>query len=102
MKSYSVFKKVLNGQNVDTAQYLDTTSFETAVVSVTGYDTPDGTVTVYDVPNVVDEQAKPVLLFTYATPTTTKTYVGPCGGGLKVVLASNTNAGTVDVEVVLK
>lgn len=102
MKSYSVFKHIFDGQATDATQYLDTTSFETAIVSVTGTGGPDGTVTVYDVPNVVEEQAKPVLLFTYATPTTTKTYVGPCGGGLKFVLASNTNGATVDVEVVLK
>lgn len=67
-----------------------------ATVSVTS-GSPDGTVTGY----VLGPKGEPITVFTYATPTTTKSYRGPAISKFSVVLSGNTT-GKVTVTGVCK
>jgi len=101
MESYCTYKRVFEAQGSNTTTVLDTKDFGFAVVSITGNSTPDGTVNVYTLPSAVEYTSNAVNVITYATPTTTKQFVGFPAGALKFELTGNTT-GNVDVEVVLK
>lgn len=90
---------VFSGQDVPKSVAVDTTGYQTALVTIwAASGTPNGTVTIYSAP---PNGAPLVSLTSYATPTTAKTFRGPVGAGLVIVLAGN-STGTVSTSVVLK
>ena len=83
--------------NVETA--VDTTGAASAVVSIwAASGTPDGTVRIIYLPLGSPTY---VTLATYAMPTSVKSFRGPVGEGLRLVLTGNTT-GTVGAVAVLK
>lgn len=101
METYGIYKRIFDAQGTNTTQVLDAKDFSIAIVSVTGNSTPDGTVNVYTIPSAVEYTTNKVNVIAYATPTTTKQFIGFPNGALLFELTGNTT-GNVDVEVVLK
>ena len=90
---------VWTGQATNTSTAVASDGYQTAQVTIwakTG--SPDGTVKVY---SQAPAGAPLVLLATYATPTTAKTFRGPAGTSLVLAL-SGMSTGTVGAVVVLK
>ena len=90
---------VWTGQATNTSTAVASDGYQTAQVTIwakTG--SPDGTVRIY---SQAPSGAPLVLLATYATPTTAKTFRGPAGTGIVVALSGNTT-GTVGAVAVLK
>lgn len=102
METTGLYKRVFTAQGSDTTAILETKDYALAVVSITGNSTPDGTVNVYSLPSGVEytTYSSPACI-TYATPTTTKQFVGYPMGALLFELTGN-STGDVDVFVVLK
>lgn len=90
---------VWTGQATNTSTTVLTDGYATAQVTIWAKSgSPDGTAKVYLVP---PNGAPLVLLATYATPTTAKTFRGPAGTSLVLALSGMTT-GTVGAVVVLK
>ncbi|MDQ5976067.1 MAG: hypothetical protein QG661_3276 [Actinomycetota bacterium] len=90
---------VWTAQATNTSASVETSGYQTAQVTfwaVSG--SPDGTARVY---SAAPNGAPLVLLATYATPSTAKTFRGPAGTGIVVTLTGMTT-GTVGAVVVLK
>lgn len=90
---------IWTAQATNTSASVDTAGYGEAQVTfwaVSG--SPDGTARVYLQP---PSGAPLVLLATYATPTTAKTFRGPAGTGIVVTLTGMTT-GTVGCVAVLK
>ncbi len=90
---------VWTAQATNTSSTVVTDGYQTAQVTFWGASgSPDGTARVYLVP---PNGAPLVLLATYATPSTAKTFRGPAGTSLVLALSGMTT-GTVGATVVLK
>lgn len=90
---------VWTAQATNTSTTVLTDGYQTAQVTIwAASGSPDGTARVYLVP---PNGAPLVLLATYATPTTAKTFRGPVGTSLVLAL-SGMSTGTVGASVVLK
>lgn len=90
---------VWTAQATNTSTTVLTDGYQTAQVTFWAKSgSPDGTAKVYNVP---PNGAPLVLLATYATPTTAKTFRGPAGTSLVLAL-SGMSTGTVGAVVVLK
>lgn len=89
---------VWTDQATNASTTIDTSQAREAQVTVWGSSgSPDGTVKVF----VISPDGQWVLVSTYATPTTAKTYRGPTGTRLGFSLTGNTT-GRVSVAVLLK
>lgn len=93
------FSQLWDNQPTNTTTWFPTSGGTELQVSVIGNSTPDGTVTIYTCPQRV--VASCVVVATYATPTTAKTYVGTSTPFVYVTLTGN-STGNVDLLVVLK
>jgi len=90
---------VWTGQATNVSTAVASDGYQTAQVTFWAKSgSPDGTAKVYLVP---PNGAPLVLLATYATPTTAKTFRGPAGTSLVLALSGMTT-GTVGAVVVLK
>ena len=90
---------VWTGQATNISTAVASDGYQTAQVTIWAKSgAPDGTVRVY---SQAPAGAPLVLLATYATPTTAKTFRGPAGTGIVVALSGNTT-GTVGAVAVLK
>ncbi len=90
---------VWTAQATNTSTTVLTDGYQTAQVTIwAASGSPDGTARVYLVPPA---GAPLVLLATYATPTTAKTFRGPAGTSLVLALSGMTT-GTVGCVAVLK
>lgn len=90
---------IWTAQATNTSKSVQTAGYGEAQITVwAASGSPDGTVSIYNAP---PSPAPLVLLATYATPTTAKTFRGPAGTTLIVALSGNTT-GTVGAVAVLK
>lgn len=91
-------KALLTAQATDTSVSVSASGYQVAVVTVwAASGSPDGTVRIYS----SAPGAPLVLLATYATPSTAKSFRGPVDASLVVALTGNTT-GTVSAVAVLK
>ena len=89
---------VWSAQGANTSTSIATAGLSPAQITIWAVSgTPDGTVKIF---NDAGGGAPLLLLKTYATPTTAKTFIGPCGPNLVVTLTGNTT-GTVGLTAVL-
>lgn len=93
------FSQLWDNQATNTTTFFPISGGDELQVTVIGNSTPDGTVTIYTCPQRV--VASCVVVSTYATPTTAKTFVGTSQPFVYVTLTGNTT-GNVDLLVVLK
>lgn len=90
---------VWTGQATNISTAVASDGYQTAQVTIWAKSgSPDGTVRVY---SQAPAGAPLVLLATYATPTTAKTFRGPAGTDIVVALSGNTT-GTVGAVAVMK
>ena len=90
---------IWTAQATNASKAVQTAGYGEAQVTVwAASGSPDGTVSIYNAPPA---PAPLVLLATYATPTTAKTFRGPAGTTIIVALSGNTT-GTVGAVAVLK
>lgn len=90
---------IWTAQGTNTSASVASDGYQTAQVTVwAASGSPDGTVRIY---SHAPSGAPLVLLATYATPSTAKTFRGPAGTGIVVTLTGNTT-GTVGAVAVLK
>lgn len=90
---------IWTAQATNTSASVDTAGYGEAQVTVWAVSgSPDGTVRIY---SAAPSGAPLVLLATYATPATAKTFRGPAGTGIVVTLTGMTT-GTVGAVAVLK
>ena len=90
---------IWTAQATNTSKAVQTAGYGEAQITVwAASGSPDGTVSIYNAPPA---PAPLVLLATYATPTTAKTFRGPAGTTIIVALSGNTT-GTVGAVAVLK
>ena len=90
---------IWTAQATNTSKAVQTAGYGEAQVTIwAASGSPDGTVSIYNAPPA---PAPLVLLATYATPTTAKTFRGPAGTTIIIALSGN-STGTVGAVAVLK